>query len=301
MKLSNINKKFSRRYFQSIAFLFILGNGSMLSAIGAEMSMDSEPNKAMMAPMKSGSMQGGSAPADARDPNAHSGGYEYRHMAGWEDTDEITIRKIIIDQIEYQGNDGNDTLGWDMQGWKGTDYKKIWLKFEGENETSAKIGELELQIIYSQTFSAFWDFQVGARYDRSYSSDTSENRFFAVVGIQGLAPYWFEVEPAVFISDNGDLSARLVSTYDLLFSQRLILQPRFEINAATSQVREFGLGKGINDIQFDLRLRYEVRRKLAPYLGLSWIKKMGDTADLAQANGEDATNLAAVVGVRLWF
>ncbi len=251
--------------------------------------------------MEGGSMQGGRAPTDARDPNANSGGYEYRGMAGWEETDEITLGKIIIEQLEYRNNDGNNTLRWDTQGWYGKDYDKFWFKFEGEDEVSANEGELELQTLYSHSVSAFWDVQVGARYDLSYSSGNTNDRFFAVVGFQGLAPYWFEAEPSLYVSEDGDISARLVSTYDVLFSQKLILQPRFEINASASETREFGVGKGINDLQLGLRLRYEITRKLTPYIGVEWERKFGDTADFASADGADIDNSAIVAGVRFWF
>jgi len=228
-------------------------------------------------------MQGGSAPADARDPHANSGGYEYRHMAGFEETDMMSVSKVIADQFEYRNTKGTDVLRWDMQGWTGTDYKKLWVKFEGESELSSNAGGMELQALYSKTITAFWDFQVGARYDNAFGALAPGDRVFAVIGFQGLAPYWFEMEPAIFVSSKGDISARLVATYDMLFTQRLILQSRFESNVAASEVREYGIGKGINDVQLGLRLRYEIRRKFAPYVGLEWSRKIGDTAKLTRA------------------
>jgi len=259
------------------------------------------PVRAQEAATEDGAMQGGAAPADARDPNAHSGGYEYRHMAGWEDTDEITFSKVIADQLEFRSNDGVDTLRWDIQGWRGTDYKKLWIKFEGDDEVSGSAGELELQALYSRSVTSFWEFQVGGRFDRAYDSGVSSNRFLAVIGFQGLAPYWFELEPALFLSEDGDVSARITGTYDLLFSQRLILQPRFEANVAASEVREFGVGSGLNDIQLGFRLRYEFRREVAPYIGVSWQRQFGNTADLTRADGADVDNLAFVAGLRFWF
>tara|TARA_R110000782_G_scaffold62155_7_gene127840 strand:- start:1108 stop:1977 length:870 start_codon:yes stop_codon:yes gene_type:complete len=259
------------------------------------------PVLAQEAATENGSMQGGDAPADARDPNAQSGGYEYRGMAGWEETDEIVFSKIISDQLEFRNNDGGDTLRWDIQGWRGTDYKKLWVKFEGDDEVSANAGELELQALYSRSVTSFWDFQIGGRFDRAYDSGGSSNRFLAVIGLQGLAPYWFELEPALFLSEDGDVSARITATYDLLFSQRLILQPRFEANVAGSEVREFGVGSGLNDIQLGFRLRYEFRREVAPYIGVSWQRQFGNTADLTRADGGDVDNLAFVAGLRFWF
>tara|TARA_B100000508_G_scaffold132413_1_gene121333 strand:- start:456 stop:1301 length:846 start_codon:yes stop_codon:yes gene_type:complete len=252
--------------------------------------------------MKSSSMQGGTAPIDARDPNEHSGGYEYRHMAGWEDTDEITLKKIIIDQFEYRDNDkGNNTLRWDTQGWYGRDYDKFWFKFEGEDEVNTNNGDLELQTLYSRSVAAFWDLQIGARYDRQYGGGSNNDQFFAVLGVQGLAPYWFEMEPALFIRDDGDVSARLVSTYDMRFTQRLILQPRLEMNASASEDRNLGIGKGINDLQLGTRLRYEIKREFAPYIGFEWQKQFGDTADFSRAEGNSIDNTAVVAGIKLWF
>ena len=298
-----VRGKITPAFSKSLVIVFILNSGLPLTTTLAE-EMPMKPvldSAVMMEPMKRTSMQGGNAPADARDPNANSDGYEYRGMAGWEETDDIAFSKIIADQLEYRNNDGNNTLRWDIQGWRGTDYNKFWVKFEGEDQVSTNAGDLEVQALYSRTIAAFWDFQIGARYDRAYSSDLTNDRFLGVIGFQGLAPYWFDAEPALFVSENGDVSARITSTYDLLFSQRLILQPRFEVNVAASEVREYGVGKGINDVQLGLRLRYEIRREIAPYIGLSWLKKLGDTADMALADGEKVDNLAFVAGIRFWF
>ncbi len=303
MKKSIINQRLCRELRPLLLISLLLGSGAIsVPAFAEATEAKSESGAAGMVPaMKEGSMQGGAAPEDARDPNAYSGGYEYRGMAGWEETDEIVFSKVIADQLEYRNNDGNDSLRWDIQGWRGTDYNKFWFKFEGEDDTSSGAGDLELQALYSHSIDPFWDFQIGARYDRVDNGVTTSNRFFAVIGLQGLAPYWFELEPAVFISEDGDVSARLVSTYDLLFTQRLILQPRLEVNAAANEVREFGIGKGINDIQLGFRLRYEIMREVAPYIGLSWSKLVGNTEDMARAAGEDVNNFAVVVGIRLWF
>ncbi|MCF6254052.1 MAG: copper resistance protein B, partial [Thiomicrorhabdus sp.] len=209
-------------------------------------------------------MQGGDPPPGARDPLASSDGYEYRGMAGWEETDEISISKIIVDQLEYRSGSKENLQRWDIQGWLGTDYNKFWFKFEGDTPVGKSEGELELQALYSRAVSAYWDMQMGARFDRIYGGGSSNNRVLGVFGFQGLAPYWFEVEPAVFIDDEGNFSARLVATYDLLLTQRLILQPRTEFNLSANNVPKFGVGKGLNDLQLALRLRYEFTRKIAP-------------------------------------
>ncbi len=222
---------------------------------------------------------------------------------GWPEPveDNLPLGMIIADQFEYRDNNGADTFRWDMQAWYGTDTNKLWVKFEGDDQASTNSGGLELQTLYSRMVAPFWDFQVGARYDQLYGSGPDQNRSFAVLGFQGLAPYRFEVEPALFISEDGDVSARLVGTYEMLFSQRLILQPRFETNIAASSVPKFGVGSGLNDVQLGLRLRYEFRREFAPYIGMSWKRQYGNTADLTRAEGGDVENLAFVAGLRFWF
>ncbi len=209
---------------------------------------------------------------------------------------------LLFDQLEYRSNEGPDTFTWDAQGWIGGDYNKLWFKTEGDQElNSDRGGEAEVQLLYSRLVSSFWDFQVGVRYDQLYGSGSDPWRLFTVLGFEGLAPYWFDVEPSLFISEDGDVSARLTGTYDLLLTQRLIAQPRFELNVAAQEVEKFGIGEGVNDIELGLRLRYEIWREFAPYVGVSWLRQLGDTADIARREGEVVDNLAFVVGVRLWF
>jgi len=237
-----------------------------------------------------------------RDPNGYADGFNYRNMAGWEESDNISISKVMIDQFEYRNtNNSEDYLRWDTQGWQGTDYDKLWLKFEGKQQTKSSTGDMELQALYSHSISPFWDVQTGARVDYSYSDGENSSRYFGVLGVQGLAPYWFEMEPAIFISSKGDLSARLVASYDLLITQKWVLQPRFEMNVSANDLPEYGIGKGVNDVQMDLRLRYEFKREIAPYFGVTWIKKVGSTADYANQINEAESETAVIAGVKIWF
>lgn len=215
--------------------------------------------------------------------------------------DNLPFGMVIADQFEYRDNDSADTVRWDMQGWYGTDTNKLWVKFEGDNQTTENGGDLEFQALYSRMIAPFWDLQAGLRYDRGYGAGPDQDCSFAVLGFQGLAPYRFDVEPTLFISEDGDVSARLVGTYELLFSQRLILQPRFETNVAASSAPEFGIGSGLNDAQLGLRLRYEISREFAPYIGMSWKRQYGKTADLTRTESGDVDNLAFAAGVRAWF
>lgn len=246
-------------------------------------------------------MQGGDAPANARDPNANSGGYEYRGMAGWEESDEISVSKIIVDQLEYRAGDKENIQRWDIQGWLGTDYNKYWFKFEGDMPVGKSESDLELQTLYSLAVSAYWDMQFGARLDSIDNGVNTDNRLLAVFGFQGLAPYWFDLEPAIFLDDDGNLSARMTGTYDLLFTQRLILQPRMEFNLSADDVPKFGIGKGLNDLQLGLRLRYEFTREFAPYIGIEWQKQYSNTANLTIADGGIVKDNSIILGLRLWF
>ena len=216
--------------------------------------------------------------------------------------DDQVFSSLFIGQLEYRRNKGPDTFIWeDVEGWIGGDYNRLVVKTEGQARTAGTSGgQVQGQALFSRLIAPFWDFQAGVRHDRLYGGP-DRSRTFAVIGLEGLAPYWFHVEPFLFISDRGDISASLEATYELLLTQRLIAQPRFEMNVAAQDVEKFGVGSGVNDIEFDLRVRYEIRREFAPYVGISWTRKLGKTADLARREGEEVDNLAIVAGLRLWF
>lgn len=207
---------------------------------------------------------------------------------------------VFLEQIEFASTSETNAAAWDVQAWVGGDYNRIWFKSEGD-ATDAAGGEFEVQALYSRLVTPYWDFQVGVRYDRQLGAGPNLERAQFVVGFQGLAPYWWEMEPVVFISEDGDVSVRVEASYDLLLTQRLILQPQVEINLAASTVEEWGVGTGLNDLSADLRLRYEIRREFAPYLGVSWFRRFGKTADVARSAGERVAELAILGGVRIWF
>lgn len=202
------------------------------------------------------------------------------------------------DRLEYQTREGNEILLWDVQAWVGRDYNKLWVKTEGTwLIDDDKVGEAGVEVLFSRNVSSFWDLQAGIRHDFKPDPD----RTFAALGVQGMAPYWFEVEATAYLSEDGDLSAAFEVEYDLLLSQRLVLQPRMETSVALQEVEEYGVGQGFNDVVLGLRLRYEIRRELAPYIGASWNRKLGETADFAEAEGEDIDVASFVAGIRFWF
>lgn len=204
---------------------------------------------------------------------------------------------LMADRLEYRSGD-TDTVLWDAQGWFGTDLRKIWIKTEGDYSLDAnEFEEVEVQLLYSRAISPFFDLQTGVRQD----IEPGPQRTWGVIGIQGLAPYWFEVDAAAFISTEGEYTGSMEVEYEVLLTQRLILQPRSELNFAFQEAEELGLGAGLNSIEAGLRLRYEIRREFAPYLGVAWSRAIGDTADFVRAEGEDVENLSFVFGLRTWF
>jgi copper resistance protein B len=237
------------------------------------------------------------APALAADAGAGHVPADWSHVH----EDNQRFGYLLVDRLEYRADDGPDHLLWDAQGWYGGDYQRLWIKTEGEQATSNSHGEAEVQALYSRLVAPYWDLQAGVRYDRAYGSGRDRDRAFGVLGVHGLSPYRFDTDLALFVSEDGDVSARAQFEYELLLTQRLVLQPRVEINAAAQAVKSWGVGRGLNDVQIGLRLRYEIRREFAPYLGVEWTRKLGNTADIARADGEDASVPALVAGLRLWF
>lgn len=200
------------------------------------------------------------------------------------------------DRAEYRVRQGKDGYLWDVQGWYGGDTDKFWFKSEGEGSFGEPAESAEVQALYSKAIGPWWDFQVGARQDL-----TGPNRTHAVIGIQGLAPYLFEVDAAAFLSTKGDLTARIEAELDQRITQRLILQPRAEANLSAQDVPELGIGAGVDSIEVGLRLRYEFAREFAPYIGVEQEWKLGQSADYARLAGEDPSVTNYVIGVRFWF
>ena len=202
---------------------------------------------------------------------------------------------LLLDRLEYRAKSGKDAWGWDAQGWWGGDYNKFWFKSEGEGEWRGAAESADVQALYARRISPYFHLQAGVRQEARPRPSRSQG----VLAIQGLAPYWFNVEGSLFFG-NG-IAGRFEAEYDQLFTQRLILQPRVETNFSGSADRERGVGSGINDIELGLRLRYEIRREFAPYVGIEWKRKLGATADFARAAGHDASETALVLGLRVWY
>jgi len=210
--------------------------------------------------------------------------------------DDPLLLMGILDQLEMRDPSGDNTLSWDGQGWIGKDLQKLWIKAEGER-TGGNTNEVELQLLYSKAIARYWEFQVGVRHD----FEPSPSRSWAAIGVQGLAPYFFETDAALFIGDSGRTALRLESEYELLLTQRLILTPDIEVNFYGQDDAVVGVGSGLSDLEVGLRLRYEIRREFALYIGVNWSKLFGNTADFARIAGEKSSETQLVIGLRAWF
>lgn len=205
---------------------------------------------------------------------------------------------VLGERVEYHSSSGDPVVVWEGQGWIGKDEHKLWIKTEGEYDTKGEVfEEVELQALYSKAISPFWDFQVGLR----YNAKPTPSRAYGTIGVQGLAPYWFELDAAIFVSQEGNISTRLEAEYELRITQRLILQPRVEINAGFSDDDDIRLGAGVSTSDIGLRLRYEIVRQFAPYVGIAWSNAFGETEDLQRAENINTSQLSLVAGVRFWF
>jgi len=203
---------------------------------------------------------------------------------------------VLFDQLEWQAGEGTNGANLDSRGWIGRDRDRLWFRAEGDGE-GRRVVEAQAHVLYGRQFSRWWDVVAGIRQDfRPGPAQT-----WAAVGVQGLAPYWFEVEATAYVGASGRTHARFEVEYELLLTNRLILQPLVEAEVFGTSDPDRGIGAGLSTTDAGFRLRYEWRREFAPYVGVTWSRKWGKTADFAEAAGEDSGSARLVTGLRLWF
>jgi copper resistance protein B len=207
------------------------------------------------------------------------------------------VGRFLLDRAEARFHDGRDGYLVDIQAWYGGDVDKLWLKSEVEGDWGKKLETAEVQALWSHAIGPWFDLQAGVRYD----PQPGPNRSHLVLGVEGLAPYWWEVEGAVFLSNKGDITARAEGEYDLLITQKLVLQPRGEINLSAQDIPELRIGAGLSDAELGFRLRYQFSPLFAPYIGVEYEHAFGDTRDFRRAEGDKADGWNLLAGVRLWF
>jgi copper resistance protein B len=247
-------------------------------------------------------MQGGSAPADARDPHAYSDGYTLTEGPYAQPgprqlklADEHAFWSVLGDRLEYQ-EDSESTV-YDVQAWYGTTYDRLVIKAEGD-VADGTLEESSTELLWGHALNAYFDTQFGVRLDQF---NDGKDRQWLAFGVQGLAPYWFEVDVTAYVSDDGRTALSAEAEYELLLTQKLILQPGAELNLYGKDDAENGLGSGLSDLAVGLRLRYEFSRQFAPYIGVEWTDTYGDTADYRRAAGQDTSGTQFVAGLRFWF
>jgi copper resistance protein B len=210
--------------------------------------------------------------------------------------DDAVHYLVLLDQLEWQATDGASGINLDSKGWVGRDRDRLWFRTEGDAD-GGRVGEAQAHVLYGRQFSRWWDVVAGIRQDfRPGPAQT-----WAAIGVQGLAPYWFEIEATAYVGASGRTHARLEVEYELLLTNRLILQPLVEVEIFGKSDPERGVGAGVSTTDAGVRLRYEFRREVAPYLGVVWSNKWGETADFAEAAAEDTGGARLVTGIRLWF
>ncbi|MEP7152247.1 MAG: copper resistance protein B [Nitrospira sp.] len=213
---------------------------------------------------------------------------------------------LLVDVLEYRvktGSTGSQSdYRWDIEGWYGGDYNRVWFKSEGQRNTAFKADyDVDFQLLYGRFVRKYYDFQIGGRVETQTFRGANVTRGLAVIGIEGLVPYSYQIEPSLFIDQNGAVSARLAATKDLFMTQRLILQLRFETNAAIQRVEEFTTGSGLNNLEFGIRLRYDIRRGFSPYVGVSLDRSFGETATFIRREGGSPSQVRLAMGLRMWF
>lgn len=228
--------------------------------------------------------------ADAQMP----GMPEMKEMMSWENT-----LFVLFDELEYAPGGEDPPVALEATSWYGGAFNRVWVRAEGEQATRGGLGGGEVELLYGRLVDPFWDAVVGLHAEGGWGED-APGRVLLAAGFVGLVPYRFEFEPTLFVSQRGEISARLQTSYQVLITQRLVAEPEVELNMALQEVPRFGVGRGVNDYELGLRVRYEIRREFAPYVGWSRARRVGGSADLARARGESVGEDAFVVGLRLW-
>ena len=246
--------------------------------------------------MDMGAKQGGAPPSDARDPDVYSNGLSLGPMDGMDMADHQRHGQVLLDRLEATHSNSGNGQALDAQAWYGSDLDKLWLKVDGER-SNGKLGATRTEALWNHAIAPYWGLQTGIRHDFG----DGPGRTWAAIGVQGLSPYWFGVQATAYVGQGGRTAARLEAEYDILLTQRLVLQPNAKLSLYGRNDPERGIGSGLSDIEAGLRLRYEVSRKFAPYIGVVWKGKLGQTADYARESGHAVRETQVVGGVRMWF
>lgn len=301
--MNRVRAKHARAALSGAILVLVAGTASAQHAGHQMQGMSSEPGPASqsapVAPAAAPTQpaQGAGASGSRANPNTPRPPENTSGPMSMPVSDNMTFYQLLLDELEYRRTRrGGSGLAWDFQGWVGKDYSRLWIKSEGERQGS-RTEDARLELLYSKPVAAFWDIQAGVRHDFGQGPV----RDWAAVGVQGIAPYWFDVEATVYAASQGRTALRLKGEYSFVLTQRTFLTPKLEANFYGKDDPARGIGSGLSDMSFGLRLRHEFNRQFAPYVGVNWDKRFGASADLARAAGEQVTRRQLVIGVRAWF
>lgn len=251
-----------------------------------------------------GGTSGHVAPDPPSQPLSSSMGGNRAHMMDTDMNDAGATGQLLIDQLEWVHTHDEDSGAWKAEGWYGNDYNKLWIKTEGEFSGDSP-PDARLELLGDRIISRWWSVQAGVRLDVDNLSrvmgGSIPTRAWAAFGVQGGTPAWFDVEATIYVSDGGHAGARLKTKYELLLTQRLILEPEIEADFETRADPARLVGSGLTDVHAGLRLRYEIWRQLAPYIGIAGHWHVGATANRVSAAGYDTDERGLVIGIRAWF
>ena len=231
-----------------------------------------------------------------RDPHAWSDGYGFGPIPRPHLADEHPMGGILVERFESVHEDRNNSAAYELRGWYGRDFDRVVIKAEGDVD-GGEIEEATTELLWSHAIAPFWNGELGLRHD----SGNVPDRSWLAIGIEGISPYWFEIGASAYLGSNGRSAVTLSAEYELLLTQRLILQPRLEANLYGKRDSERRVDSGLSDAVAGVRLRYEIRREFAPYVGIEWAGKFGGTADMERNAGAETSRQHLVAGVRFWF
>jgi len=255
------------------------------------------PTSAQSPPMDMGAMQGGTAPANARNSDDYADGYRNSTLANYEMADKLSVPKVLVEELEvFSGNEGQGG-SWSFLVTKGQDNDKLWIRSQGLKTSGERLDpETSAEALWWHSKAPFWGTVLGFRQDIGKGATT-----WLAVGVEGLAPNWFDVQLTGYVGDDGRIAARVKASRDVLLTNRLIFSPQVESNLYSKASRDRALGGGLSNVELSGRLRYEFSRKLAPYVGFVWEQAFDGTADIRRADGGPVTERRIVAGVRLWW
>jgi len=242
------------------------------------------------------SMQGGPAPADARDPNAYADGLETGHMPGMDMADDARRAYVLIDRLEAVHARDRHGQALDAQAWYGGDLDKLWIKVDG-GRSDGRLDATRTEALWDHAVASYWSLQSGVRRDFG----AGPGRTWAALGLQGIAPYWFDVQAMAYVGEGGRTALRFETEYDARITERLILQADVKVDAFGRDDVRREIGAGLSKVEAGLRLRYEVSRKVAPYFGVMCNRTFGNTARLTRDARDPVQRVEAVAGLHAWF